>query len=59
MDSGTQLSPATKIPEPPANRRKPRVFATVDMTPSPETPYTLDFCMWLHRNFDTLKDVVN
>lgn len=56
--SGAQLGLLNKIADPPANRRKPRQFATVDMSPSPETPYTLDFCMWLHRAFDVLLDEI-
>lgn len=32
---------------PPANRRKPRQYATVDMSPSEFTPFFLDFCTWL------------
>lgn len=57
--SGVQLGLLNKLEDPPANRRKPRQFATVDMTPSPATPYTVDFCMWLHRNFDDLAHDAN
>ena len=42
-----------------ANRRKPRVFSTPNATESPESPYTLDFCLWLHRTFDALVAEIN
>jgi hypothetical protein len=33
--------------EPPADRRKPRVFSSANPTESPEMPYPVDFCIWL------------
>ena len=42
-----------------ANRRKPRMYASVDLTPSKPTDITLDFCAWLHRNFDALVESIN
>lgn len=45
--------------DPPAQRRKPRMFASENPTSSPETPYTLDFCLWLNRNFDGLVEARN
>ncbi len=41
-----------------ANRRKPRMYASFDFG-SDESPYPLDFCMWLHRNFDGLVLAIN
>ena len=40
------------------NRRQPRMYSSVNTDPSPETPYTLDFCQWVHREFDTLLDEI-
>ena len=39
--------PKPKDWEPPANRRKPRQFATVQMGEVRPDPFPLDFCMWL------------
>lgn len=33
--------------EPPANRRKPRMYSSANPTESVKTPYDLDFCQWL------------
>lgn len=30
-----------------AQRRKPRMYASINTDPSPATPYHIDFCMWL------------
>jgi len=37
----------------PANRRKPRVYASFQQ-PTKSNPYPLDFCIWLHDNYDAL-----
>ena len=42
-----------------ANRRKPRMFSSTTLIGSPNTPYTLDFCPWLHRNFDAIVEAIN
>jgi hypothetical protein len=43
---------------PPADRRKPRTYASlkpgIDCAECP-----LDFCLWLHRNFDGLVIAIN
>ena len=41
------------------NRRKPRMYATTDLSPSKPTDITLDFCFWLSRNFDGLVEAIN
>ncbi len=30
-----------------AQRRKPRMYASINTEPSPATPYHIDFCIWL------------
>jgi len=42
-----------------ANRRAPRVYATTTTGKCEPSPITLDFCLWLHRNFDGLVDAIN
>jgi hypothetical protein len=41
-----------------ANRRKPRVYASFEFG-SDKCLYPLDFCFWLHRNFDGLVEAIN
>jgi len=57
MQTGTTA--AFNREEPPAQRRKPRMYASANPIVSPETPYTLDFCQWLHRNFDGIVEARN
>ena len=33
-----------------ANRRKPRMYSSANLTGSPSTPYHLDFCQWLQSD---------
>jgi hypothetical protein len=46
--------------DPPSNisQRKPRMFATFDLKKG-GYDYSLDFCLWLHRNFDGLVHAIN
>lgn len=41
-----------------ATRRKPRMYASFEFGRD-EHPYPLDFCMWIHRNFDGLVTAIN
>jgi len=41
-----------------ANRRKPRVYASFEFSAN-QCPYPLEFCRWLHRNFDGLVEAIN
>lgn len=44
--------------DPPADRRKPRTYAS--LKPGVDcTEYPLDFCLWLHRNFEGLVHAIN
>jgi hypothetical protein len=42
-----------------AKRRKPRMFSSLNTDPLLTTPYTLEFCRWLHHNYDTLLNEIN
>lgn len=41
-----------------ANRRKPRMYASFEFG-SDKSPYPLEFCFWLARNFDGLVAAIN
>jgi hypothetical protein len=47
-------SPANPHRDELANRRAPRMYASVDMGKCEPPTITLDFCHWLHRDFDGL-----
>lgn len=46
-------------PDKDAERRLPRTYSSLDTAKKFDSPYTLDFCFWLARNFDGLVAAIN
>lgn len=60
MNTGAQLTGIERVllEENVANRRKPRMYASFQFG-SDKSLYPLDFCIWLHRNYENLVAAIN
>ena len=61
MNPGTKMTGIDRhfLEENLANRRKPRMYTTLATGAFEDCPYPLDFCVWLHRNFDGLLTAIH